>query len=282
MIRRAMVVMVASMASPVLAQAISGTLGASFASFNEFGQPTTHVELNLACALSCPISAPELTYGAAFVDGFFDAEPTQSCGALSYSFVSGVRTTGMSTVDSTTFPAGSNFFVKARSVTCHCGNATGQGGYIDLLSGSVHIPPWITLPTSPVTPGEFYLLMVTAAPRVGETVDVTVRGAGANYSASFPSTDFVSTASVPGAVPKRLDVPFTQAGTVTVTAAVTGGPTATKTFEVLAGTANGGGSGSTGGGSGGGGDGAPATGCTSVPMVLPLAMVLLALRRRRG
>ncbi len=135
-----------------------------------------------------------------------------------------------------------------------------------------------------MTPGEFSLLMVTAAPRVGETVDVTVRGAGANYSASFPSTDFVSTASVPGAVPKRLDVPFTQAGTVTVTAAVTGGPTATKTFEVLAGTANGGGSGATGGGSGigGGGDGASATGCTSVPMVLPLAMVLLALRRRRG
>lgn len=282
MIRRALVVVLVSMATPALAQAISGTLSASFASFDQYGGPTTHVELNLACALSCPASAPELTYGSAFVDGFFAAEAAQTCGSMSYSFISGVRTTGTSVTDTGNFPAGSNFFIKAKSVTCQCGNRTGEGGYIDILSGTVHIPPWISVPSSPPTPGEFYLLMVTAAPRTSETVDVTVRGAGADYSASFPATDFVSTNSVPGAVGKRIDVPFTQAGTVTVTAVVTGGPMATKTFEVVAASASGGGSGSTGGGSGsGGGGGAPESGCTSVPMLLPIAMLLLGLRRKR-
>lgn len=230
-----------AVACPVFAQAISGTLGARFTGFGEFGQPNTRVELNLACSLSCPPSAPELTFRSGPVDGHFVVETTQRSGSLSYSFFSAVRTTGTSAVDSTTFTPGSNFFLKAEGVTCQCGGRTGEGGFIDVVSAPVHIPPWIAVPSPSPKPGEFYLLLVSATPRLSETLTVTVKGAGADYTASFPASDFRSNTTFPSAVPKRLDVPFAQAGTVTVTAVVTGGPVATKTFEVLAGGATGGG-----------------------------------------
>ena len=280
MIKQVLVVAVFSMASPAFAQAISGTVSANFTGFNEFGQPNTHVEMNLACGLNCPVSAPELTYNAGIVDGFFAAETMQQCANLSFGFTSAVRTTGMAVTDTTNFPAGSNCFIKARSVTCQCGNRTGEGGFIEIFSSTVGIPPWITVPSPSPKPGEFYVLLVTAAPRLAETVAVTVRGAGADFSATFPASDFRSTNSIPTTVPKRLDVPFTQAGTVTVTAVVTGGPMATKTFEVLAGGAGGGSA--TGGGSGGGGEEDVPEGCTSVPALAPLTLALLALIRRRA
>lgn len=75
-----------AVACPVFAQAISGTLGARFTGFGEFGQPNTRVELNLACSLSCPPSAPELTFRSGPVDGHFVVETTQRSGSLSYSF----------------------------------------------------------------------------------------------------------------------------------------------------------------------------------------------------
>ncbi|MDP2270588.1 MAG: hypothetical protein Q8K32_07620 [Archangium sp.] len=280
---KVLVVAVLSMASPAFAQAISGTVSARFTGFNEFGQPNTHVEMNLACGLSCPPAAPELTFNAGIVDGFFAIESMQECANLSFGFTSAVRTTGMAVTDTTNFPAGSNCFIKARSVTCQCGNRTGEGGFIEILSSTVSIPPWIAAPSPSPKPGEFYVLLVSAAPRLSETVTVTVRGAGADFNATFPASDFRSTSTIPTAVSKRLDVPFTQAGTVTVTAVVTGGPVATKTFEVVSGGATGGGSGggsATGGGSGGGGEDAP-EGCTSVPTLAPLTLALLALINRR-
>ena len=194
----------------------------------------------------------------------------------------------MSAGDTTNFPAGSNCFIKARSVTCQCGNRTGEGGFIGITSNTVSIPPWIAVPTPAPKPGAFYVLLVSASPRLSETVTVTVRGAGADFNATFPSSDFRSTSTTPSAFSKRIDVPFTQAGTVTVTAVVTGGPMATKTFEVVSGGSTGGGSGggSTGGGSGGGsasgGGGGDPKGCTSVPTLVPFALMLLALLRRRS
>lgn len=282
MTRRAMTAAVALFASSASAQAISGTLSASFVGFNEFGGATTRVNLQLSCALTCPPSAPELSYSAADAAGYFVVEPAQKAGSLSYSFISGVGMTGTSTTDTTNFSAGSNFFVKATSVSCRCGNRTGEGGYIELRSAAVSIPPWITVPAAPYNLGEFLLLAVSATPRLGETVDVSVRGAGIDFTSSFPASDFVSTSSTPSAALKQLNVTPTQPGTVTVTAAVTGGPTSTKTFEVLAGGAgggSGGGGSSSGGGAGGGQQ--PAGGCTTVPSLLPLsAMLWLALRRR--
>ncbi len=282
MIKRVLMAVWLSMASPVFAQAISGTLSATFTGFNEFGQANTHVELNLGCALSCPVSAPELTYSASVIDGHFVAEPTQKAGGLSFSFASAVRTTGMAVGDTTIFQAGSNFSLKAEGVTCQCGGRTGEGGFIDIPSSAVNIPPWIAVPTPSPKAGAFYLLQVQATPRASETVTVTVKGAGADYTGTFPASDFRSTSTYPSAFPKIINVPvFTQAGTVAVTAVVSGGPMSTRTFEVLAGGSSGGGAGG-GSGAGGGGEEDVPSGCTSVPMLLPFAMVLLALGRRRS
>ena len=129
-----------------------------------------------------------------------------------------------------------------------------------LTSNTVSIPPWIADPTPAPKPGAFYVLLVSATPRLSETVTVTVRGAGADFNATFPASDFRSTSTTPTAVGKRIDVPFTQAGTVTVTAVVTGGPLATKTFEVV---------------SGGRATTRPAS-------LVPFALMLLALLRRRS
>lgn len=281
MMRRAMTVVAVLLGCSASAQAISGTLSANFVGFNEFGQATTHLQVNLACALSCPSSAPTLSYSAAFIEGFFIAEPLQNVGYVSYGFLTAIGPSGTASTDSTSFPPGSNFLIKATSVTCQCGGRTGEGGYIGLSSGVVNIPPWINVPEAPFKVGEFLFLTVAATPRVSETVDVTVKGAGIDFTRSFPASDFVSNNSTPTSSTKALDVAPTQPGTVTVTAAVTGGPVATKTFEVLASGAGGGSGGGASASGGGAGGGSEPAGCAAVPALLPLGAILwLALRRR--
>ncbi len=258
--------------------AISGTFSANYAGTNSFGQPTVSLSLNLSCSLSCSSSSPTLHYGVAGGgDGHFLAAPSEKAGYVSSGFLSSVDPSGSATSDNTSFPAGSNFNVTAKSVTCHCGNATGQGGYIDLTTPDVHIPPFIGDALLGTTVGTNPMIIIHAAPRGGETLDVQASGAGVTFSRSYSQADVGGSDSV------MPDLTPSQAGALTVTAVVSpGGAVATKTFDV-----QGGSGGSSGGGGGnsssGSGDGSGSSGgCSAAPGAPCLAaLALLAGLRRR-
>lgn len=286
MTSRALFAVVAIASASAFAQNISGTFTANYVSTSEYGQPTTHVELKLICGLSCPTSAPKMTYGVGgLVEADFAADATQHPGDVSYSFATGVHDTGVSTMDSTNFPPGANFFLKAKSANCVCGNGALQSGFIDVTSNTVSIPPFVKPPfTVPYTLGVNPLpsFSVTAAPRGAESVTVTAKGAGVDLTKTYTATEWMGTSSS-SSTGKFIEVTPTQAGTVTVTAQVTGTPVSTITFDVVAGSSGGG----TGGGSGSSGTGGSSTsqsgGCSAVDGGFPwaaLAGLGLLLRRR--
>jgi len=272
------------------AQSISGTFDAAFTSFNQYGVPTVHMSLALQCSLSCMASAPDLHYGYGSSTAAMVAAPTLSPGDVS---IKAVDDTGTVTWDSSA-PAGANFTATVKSATCFCGNITGEGGYIDLTSPTVHVPPFVNVLANPVTVGQNPLIILNAAPVGSETVDVHVSGGGVDYSHSYTAADFMTETS--GNVNTKthaVDVTFTTAGMVTITASVTGGPMSTQTFAVVGAGAGGGGGGSstgggsssgggagTGGGSGTGGGG-QGGGCAAAPGLLPLAAMLWLRRRAR-
>ncbi len=222
------------------AQDISGSFSAAFSEFNEFGVPIVALRLDLSCTLECPPSSPNLRYAVSGgADGHFLAEPSQKVGNVSYGFLSAVDPSGSSTYDSEAFPPGSNFNATATAVTCYCGNAVGQGGYIDLTTPDVSIPPWIFPPSEASTVGESLFIMIAAAPRGSETLDVEVTGAGISLSKSYSAAEAGGSGGSPGTV--ALEVTATEAGTVKVKAVVSpAGAEATKTFEVTASSEGGG------------------------------------------
>jgi len=238
--RTALIATALLVARGATAQDISGTFSAAFADFNEFGVPIVTMRLDLSCTLECPPSSPNLRYAVSGgADGHFLAEPSQKVGNVSAGFLTAVDPSGSSEYDSEAFPPGSRFNAIARSVTCYCGNAVGQGGYIDIATPDVTIPPWIFTPAETGAVGEPIYIMITSAPRGPETLDVEVTGAGVSLTRKYTAEEAGGTGGSPGTV--MTEVTATQPGTVKVTAVVTpGGAKAAKTVEVAGARGSGG------------------------------------------
>ncbi len=266
---------------------IAGTLSGTFVNFDQFGTPQVRFNLDLTCALSCTASAPGPHYGSTgYIDGYFASEPsTGLCLIGLANLFADVDPTGSATRVSSP-PAGSRITARANGVTCWCGGslAIGQGGFIQPESGIISIPPSFSGDQTAKV-GEQAFILVTAAPRGSETVEVTTSGAGlATSTQTFGPSDFPSNSSCPSAGFKSLQLTPTQAGTLTITATLNpGAATSTYTVTVSAsGSGGGGGSASTGGGSGstGGGSGSTDGGCSAVPVPLLLAVGAWLARRR--
>jgi len=262
--------------------AISGTFSATYTGTSDLGETTVALNLALQCSLTCGSSAPTMHYGVAGgANAHYLASPSDTLGSISFGFLSAVDLTGASSTDNTSFPPGSNFNVTATSVTCRCGNATGQGGYVDLTTNDVHIPPYIQPSNGPLTAGYQTFVAITASPVGSETLDVHITGAGVDFTKTYTSAEIGPNGSDTVVLPS---ITPTQVGTMTATASVSTGPVATRTFDVVAsGSGTGGGSGAGGGdGSAAGGGDSSGGGCAAAPggVVTALAM-LFALRRRR-
>lgn len=279
---RAALLVVALTTSPAWAQAaISGTLNASFVGFNEFGVPSLKVDLALQCSLTCTSSAPELHYSVvAGVYGRYASDPDASAGSLGAFF--GSDPSGNNTATSTAFPTGSAFIMHAKSATCWCGNANGQGGYVNLTTPVVTIPPRVSLDATGRVGSQSYVT-VTARPWNTDTVEVTLSGAGLNETRVLDAAAFGTSRSngIEG-----FPVTPTQPGTLTVTAKLQpyGVVSEAVSMTINASGSTGGGSGSSGTGGGsssGGGTGAEPGGCTTAPGLLSLGLLGLLLRRRR-
>ncbi len=275
--------LVVLVAAPAWAQAISGTFNASFLGFNEFGQPTTRYELLLSCSLQCPPSRPTLHYRALSDCKYVEA-PMESAGYISAFF--GSNDNGVNTAESTSFPAGSAFRFIAKSASCHCGNAIGEGGYIDITSPIVTIPPYVAINTAPSNPraGSELSLVVNGKPKGAETVVVQFTGAGIDTSVTLGPNDFQGTSSYGSAFARATP---TAAGAMTVTAKLMPYGVSHSGMVMIQPASGGsggggGGGGSEGGGAGGGGDPVDEEplGCAAAPgLLLPLALAVF--RRRR-
>lgn len=267
-------------AAQVRAADISGSINATFEGFNEFGVPSVKLDLNLSCALTCPPSAPTLHFGVAGgVGGKFAADPTTTAGYTSAFF--GSDPTGVNSVTTTSFPVGSAFSVLAKSATCWCGNANGQGGFIDLQTGTVTIPPRLLVDATARMTDTVYV-NVFARPMGSDTVDVWLQGAGFDEVRTIAATTFGGSSSSGSA---QVIFQPKQPGTISVTATLQPYGTASAVSQIVIAdnTATGGGSGSTGGGSGSGGGGSDTepSGCATTPGLM-LAAVALLLAKRRG
>ncbi len=268
-----------ALAFPLLAQAqaISGTLEARFEAFDTHGVPTVSMTLALSCGLSCEPAAPDLHYTVAgLIDAHFAAEPATQVGYVSTAFAAAVDPSGAATGENTSFPAGSNIFLLAHSVSCRCGNRLGEGGYVELRSQNVSVPPGLTVPSS-AQAGKALFVSVAAAPRGNETVEVHLTGAGVEVTKTFAAADYAHSGT------SLVRVTPTQVGKLSVTARVGGGTAATKSFEVA------GPPGAPGTGGGGGGGLGPkkeehGSGCSAARGSFPFAGALLVslLRRRVG
>lgn len=274
---RSLLVAAAVFASPAFAQAISGTLTGTFEGFTEFGGTQTRLTLNLSCALTCDASAPDKSLGVnGGTNGYFVNESTETTGYVRSGF--GSDPSGLNTYVSEQFEAGTAFVLKAKSVTCHCGNRFGEGGYIDLESAPIVIPPWIT--AGYVSGGADSAVVISAQPKGPETVEVKLLGAGLDQTLTLTPTDFGTNKSAFA----RFTPP--SGGSLEVTATLKPhGASRTLTLNVPAGSSgSGGGTGSTGGGSGGGGGDEPQPGpfgCSTGALAPALGLALALLRRRR-
>jgi len=210
-------------------KAISGTFTAAFEGFSQFGQPQVRLRLQLASSLTCPPSAPKLTFSVkGGVDAYFVAAPKEKAGYISAGFASAVEKDGLSEAVITDLPAGSNCFAVAQSATCQCGRRYGEGGYIDLRTAALAIPPWVNL-LLPAQVGQDDYLSITAKPRGTETVEVHVTGGGLDLSHSYSVADFGEKNSL------SLTLQPTKAGTLQVTATLQPvGATHTFTYPVAA------------------------------------------------
>lgn len=273
---RLLLAAVALLASPALAQAISGTLTGTFEGFNEFGVPQTRLTLNLTCGLTCDASAPTKSFKVnGGTGGYFVSAPTERTGYVGSGF--GSDPTGQNTYVSEQFEAGTAFVLKATSATCQCGNRTGEGGYIDLQSPVVTIPPWIT--AGSIRAGSDSAAVISAQPKGGETVEVKLAGAGLDQTLVLTPADFGTSKSTFARFKP------TAAGALAITATLRPhGATRTLSVDVPAGSGSGTGGG-TGAGGGGGANNEPepsSPGCSTTALgpALALGALLARLRRR--
>lgn len=76
-------------------KAISGTFTAAFEGFSQFDQPQVRLRLQLASSLTCPPSAPKLTFSVkGGVDAYFVSELKEKAGYISAGFASAVEKDG--------------------------------------------------------------------------------------------------------------------------------------------------------------------------------------------
>jgi hypothetical protein len=263
------------------AQDVSGTFSGAFTGFDSYGVATVHMDLSLQCSLSCPSSAPDLHFGYGANATAMVAAPMLWPNGVSVSIVDAA--TGQASWD-THAPAGSNFTATVKGASCWCGNTTGEGGFIDLTTPTIQVPPWFNVLAKPVTVGRDPLIILNATPVAGELVQVHISGGGVDFTHSYSAADFKTETSGDVSA-KSIEVPltFTAAGMVTATASVGDGPMQVQTLSVV-------GSGSTGGGNPGPADAGDASGpsggpeggggCAAAPGLFPLAVALLAIRLR--
>lgn len=265
-----------------LAQNVSGTFFGSFTSFNEYGVATVHMDLSLQCSLSCQAPATGLHFGYSGSATAMAAAPMLWPNGVAVSTVD--ATTGQASWD-TKAPAGSNFTATVKSATCFCGNITGEGGFIDLTTNTIQVPPWFNVLAKPVKVGHDPLIILSATPVSGEAVNVHLTGGGVDYAHSYTAADF-KTETSGGVSTKSITLPvvFTSEGTVTATASVGDGPMQVQTFTVVgsssigpgasdAGTLDPAGASDAGDGSEGGG------GCSTTPGLVPLVGLVVLLGR---
>jgi hypothetical protein len=185
------------------AQAISGTLTGSHNGYTETGSPKVDYALSLACSLTCSSSAPDLHFRArSGIDWKYASVSTENAGS--------VPTAVSSEIDKTGQYGGTLTKLTARAVTCECGGRIGEGGYIDLSSQPIVIPPRVDEPF--LLSDNEHRVAITAKPKGGETVDVRIVGAGLDMTKSITEADFGGN--------DGYYVPFfpTEAGQVTITA----------------------------------------------------------------
>lgn len=265
-------------ATTAMAQAIGGTLTASYLNSNN-GISQVQIDVNLTCTLTCDTSAPVKHF--AIVAGIYSHYASAVMETAGYSaFLStDLDLDGQASVLSSNFKAGQTVFLKATSATCHCGNRNGEGGFIDLTTPSFSIPAFINTQTS-VRVGDQTFLSAAADLRGSEQVELKVEGGGLNESRLFGVAELSSGYA-------RYPLTFTTPGTATVTATLRpSGVASSATWAIVArpsATGGGGGSSSTGGGAGGGGATEP-MGCNAIggPSLLLLALALARRRRAQG
>lgn len=271
---RTLVMAVVVVASAAMAQAIGGTVSARYLNSDQ-GTPNVQVDVNLTCSLSCDASAP--TKHFVIVGGVaskYAAAPTEGAGFSAF-FTSDLDLDGQASAVSMNFKAGQTVTLKATSVSCHCGNRNGEGGFIDLTTPNLVIPALISTETS-VRVGDDVYFTAAADLRGSEQVELKVEGGGLSQSKLFG----VAELSQQGYA--VYPIAFTAPGTATVTATLRpSGVASTASWTVVAraGSGSGGGGGSSGTGGGGGGDAAP--GCSSAGGLDVLLALALVLARRR-
>ena len=255
--------------APALATDINGMLSGHFVSFDR-GIATTHMSLQLSCALSCPVQAPDLHFGVTGgVSAAFAQAPTESAGVISASF--GTDDMGHNEKDTTAFPPGTAVVLTAKSATCWCSNRNGEGGYIDITSTAIAVPPFIATDTAEHRAGDQLTLIIDAQPRGSETISVKASGAGIDQTVTLTTADFGTQSSAFARFTP------TAAGALHLTATFSPYTVfSTADVTVLDASATG-----TGGGAGGGGgtDTQP-MGCTAAPGGLIFSALALLLRRR--
>ncbi|MGV3625589.1 MAG: hypothetical protein ACO1OB_32560 [Archangium sp.] len=260
-------------AGPALAASISGTLTATFDGLDAYDDPKTTVSLNLSCSLSCPQERPTLHFGVSgSTDAFFASAPSEDT-RVYFSASFGSADDGRNVLTDRNFKAGTAVVVKTRSATCWCGNANGEGGYVDLESAVMAMPPGIVRDET-MRQNDDESIIVKAMPRGAETVTVTLSGAGLDETRTLTPADFGTQDS--------LFVRFTptQPGTLTFTATLNPyGVTNAKSTTVTAREVpTGGGSGGSGGG---GGSEEEPSGCSSTGALALISLGALLFRRRR-
>ncbi|MFT3835409.1 MAG: hypothetical protein QM723_00230 [Myxococcaceae bacterium] len=267
-----------------LAQNISGTFSGSFTGFDAYGIASVHMDLSLQCSLSCPSSAPALHYGYNGSKTEMEANPMLSP-AVMVAYVDSA--TGQASWDAKA-PVGSNFTATVKSASCWCGNITGEGGFIDLTTTPIQVPPWFHVLSKTVTVGHDPLILLEATPVSTELVNVHISGGGVDFAHSYTAADF-KTETSGNVANKSISIPivFASAGTVTLTATVGDGPMQVQTITVTGSGSTGGGTsspdaGSAGpGGSSGSSEGSDgAAGCASAPGLMIFAAMLLLLKLR--
>jgi hypothetical protein len=262
------------LASPAWAVDISGTSTISAGPLKEFGTVDLTLTTNLSCALVCPPSAPTLHFAiAGLADLIATGDRTVSVAYVSVGFAAGVQPTGSTTSLITNLPAGSSFALFNKSATCFCGGRTGEGGYIDITSNTISLPPFIknALFFSPGKVGEMSAVFIDALPTGAEKLTVTLKGGGLDQTVLLGASDCERS-------PPVCKVPFTPtvSGSLVVTATTAQQLSATRTFTIE-------GTGGSGGGqAGSGGGGGNPGGCSHLPGTLSLALLALGgtLRRR--
>ncbi len=177
---RALLVAALALASPAVAQAISGSIAGTFEGFQS-GIPQVRVNVSLACTLTCDAAAPVKHFAiVAGVKSYFASAAAETSGYSALVLLD-LDLTGQSSVVSTNFKAGSVNVLKAASVTCHCGNRNGEGGFVDLTSASIIVPPRIKdYLTQRV--GFPLVVGVNADLRGAEQIELKAEGAGVSQT----------------------------------------------------------------------------------------------------